>query len=450
MKHTGITMGLAALLTLFFLSSCIETDSTLGSALVPANQDISIHSVTLDIPVSLRMADSLQTTVSNSARVGAIRTDDFGLFHADAAFSVTPATDSIIWGKNPKVRNIYLNLVRDTALVVDDIQRSIPQNIYVHQLSVELDSSMAYHNSLGPGDYDPTPINDGGCIYTGGDTYEVRLSHSFGEKLFQIPMATLDSAELFMKAFYGLYLRCDDPDEDLNAGRINVFDLSSSYIYLNYTYEDDEGARRAKTVTFNLGSYYAVTVCDSGARDLEREDPRDIIYVEGLCGIKPHIDARELRAVVASWAEEHDLPIENMLVAKATLSFPFEYDGDRTQFDHFAKTLFPCKRVRSSKRVNYTPLDEINDTALENGAINRSKLTYTSNISLYLQNLLRKDPNRLTADDDLWMMPTVSVYDSYASTTYYFADYYYYTQSYLNGTADERHPVLNLTYTILK
>ncbi|MBQ1831590.1 MAG: hypothetical protein II112_04380, partial [Bacteroidales bacterium] len=152
----------------------------------------------------------------------------------------------------------------------------------------------------------------------------------------------------------------------------------------------------------------------------------------------------------ASWAEEHDLPIENMLVAKATLSFPFEYDGDRTQFDHFAKTLFPCKRVRSSKRVNYTPLDEINDTALENGAINRSKLTYTSNISLYLQNLLRKDPNRLTADDDLWMMPTVSVYDSYASTTYYFADYYYYTQSYLNGTADERHPVLNLTYTILK
>ena len=119
MKHTGITMGLAALLTLFFLSSCIETDSTLGSALVPANQDISIHSVTLDIPVSLRMADSLQTTVSNSARVGAIRTDDFGLFHADAAFSVTPATDSIIWGKNPKVRNIYLNLVRDTALVVD-------------------------------------------------------------------------------------------------------------------------------------------------------------------------------------------------------------------------------------------------------------------------------------------------------------------------------------------
>lgn len=450
MKHTGITMGLAALLTLFFLSSCIETNSELGSALVPANQDISIHNVTLDIPVSLRMADSLQTTVSNSARVGAIRSDVFGLFHADGVFSVTPSTDSIIWGKNPKVRNIYLTLVRDTALVVDDIQRSIPQNLYVHQLKVELDSSMAYHNSLGPDAYDPTPINDGGSIYTGGDSYEVRLSHSFGEKLFQIPMATLDSAELFMKAFYGLYLRCDDPDEGLNAGRLNVFDLSASYIYLNYTYEDDEGIRRAKTVTFNLGAYYAMTVRDSGARDLERDNPLDVIFVEGLCGIKPHIDARALRDVVTTWAAAQNLSTENMLVAKATLSFPFEYDGDRTQYDHYATNLFPCKRVRSNKRVNYTPLDEIHDTALENGAINRSKLSYTSNISLYLQSLLRKDRNSLTADDDLWMMPTVSVYDSYASTTYYFADYFYYSQSYLNGLADERHPVLNLTYTILK
>ena len=100
--------------------------------------------------------------------------------------------------------------------------------------------------------------------------------------------------------------------------------------------------------------------------------------------------------------------------------------------------------------MTFSPLDEINDTALENGGMNRSKLTYTSNISIYLQDLLRKDRASLTADDDLWMMPTLSYYDSYTSSTYYYADYYYYTQSILNGTADVRHPVLNLTYTILK
>ena len=450
MKHTGITVGLALLLTLFFLASCIETNRTLGSALVPTNQDISIHTATLDIPVTLRMADSLQTAVTSSMSVGAIRSDVFGLFHADGACSLTAATDSIIWGKNPEVRTLYLSLVRDTTLVVNAGQLYIPQNIYVHQLSIELDSTMVYNNSLGPDVYNPEPISVGGCIYTGGDTYEIQLQKSFGERLFQIPMATLDSAELFMKAFYGLYLRCDDPDEGLESGRLNIFDLSSSYIYLNYAYDDDDGNRRAKTVALKLGEYYSVTACSAGSRPLEQTDPRDILYVEGLCGIKPHIDAKALRDVVTTWAAAQDIPIDNMLVAKATLSFPFEYNGDRTQYDFYAGNLFPCKRVRGTKKVTFSPLDEINDTALENGGMNRSKLTYTSNISIYLQDLLRKDRASLTADDDLWMMPTLSYYDSYTSSTYYYADYYYYTQSILNGTADVRHPVLNLTYTILK
>ena len=450
MKHTGITTGLAALLALFFLASCIETNKTLGSAMVPTNQDISIHTATLDVPVTLKMADSLQTAISQNVTVGAIRSDTFGLFHTDGACSLTAAIDSIIWGKNPKVRSVYLTLTRDTTLVVDASQLSIPQNLYVHQLKIELDSSMVYNNSLGPDVYDPEPLSVGGCIYTGGDTYEVKLKESFGERLFQIPMATLDSAELFMKEVYGLYLRCDDPDEGLNAGRLNSFDLSSSYIYLSYSYDDDEGKRQTKTVAFNLGEYYAINVCTAGSRPLENADPRETLYVEGLCGIKPHIDARQLRDVVTTWAAAHDIPVENMLVAKATLSFPFEYNGDRTQYDYYAANLFPCKRNRGTKRTSYAPIDEINDTTLESGDIDRSKLTYTSNISIYLQNILRKDRASLTADDDLWMMPTVSYYDSYSGSTYYYADYYYYSQSYLNGTAALRHPVLNLTYTILK
>lgn len=450
MKHTGMTMGLASLLTLFFLASCIQTDRTLGSALVSSNQDISIQTASLDIPVTLRMADSLQTAVSGSATVGAIRTGQFGLFRSDGAFSLTAETDSIVWGRNPEIRTIYLSLVRDSSLVMDPSQLAIPQNLYVHQLNVELDSTMIYHNSLGDDVYDPVPISMGGTVYTGGDSYEVRLVPSFGEKLFRIPTETLDSAELFMKQFYGLYLRCDEPDEGLSAGRLNSFNLSSSYLYVNYTYDDEEGHRRGNTVAFGLGRYYAVNRSSAGSRNLENADPREALYVEGLCGIKPHIDARALRDVVTTWAQERDIPVGNLLIAKATLSFPFEYGGDRSQYDYYASNLFPCTRVRSGKRVSYTPIEEINDDSLENGIINRSLLTYTSNISSYLQKILRKDRAALTADDDLWMMPTISYYDSYASATYHYADYYYYTQSVLNGTADLRHPVLNLTYTVLK
>ena len=450
MKRTGISLGCAVLLTLFFLVSCIDTDYTLGSRMVPDNQDISLHTATLDLPVDLRMADSLQTTVTSSVTLGAIRTNQFGLFHSDAAFSVTPANDSITWGRNPSVRSITLSMTADTALIVNASQRYIPQNFYVHQLNLELDSTMTYNNSLPADCYRPEPLAEGGCIYMGEGLYEVTITKSIGERLFQIPMSVLDSADLFMKQFYGFYLRCDDPEEGTEGGRLTCFDLSSSFLYLTYDYDDDEGIRRTKTATFNLGEYYCLNRSTAGSRDLEEADTRQTLYMEGLCGIKPHIDARKVRSLVAAWAAENQIPLNNLLIAKATVSFPFEYNGDRTQFDYYSTTMFPSRRVRGETQVIYTPLDEINNTSMEDGTIDRSLLQYTSNISIYLQDLIQRDVSSINADDDLWMMPIVSYYNSYTSTTYYYSDYYYYTQNILNGTAADRHPVLKLTYSILK
>ena len=91
MRHSGVILSLAALLTAFCLASCITTDHTLGNSLVPDNQDITLHTATIDLPVGLKMADSLQMSVSQSAMVGAVRSDTFGLLHCDAAMSVTAA-----------------------------------------------------------------------------------------------------------------------------------------------------------------------------------------------------------------------------------------------------------------------------------------------------------------------------------------------------------------------
>jgi len=449
MKKSGIRTSLVMLTTLLSLASCIVTDPTLGSALVPADQNITIKTATIDLPVTLRMADSLQCAVSQSATVGAIRSGDFGLFHADAAFSLTASTDSVIWGANPSVRSVYITLVLDTTVVVDASQLHIPQNIYVHQLNVELDSTMVYNNSLKDDDYNPVPLSDGGSVFIGDESYLIHLKKEFGERLLKIPMETLDSAELFMKACHGLYLRCDDPDEHQIGGRLNCFDLSSSYLVLNWEYDDEDGNRKTNTTNFSLGSYYSVNRMTAGSRQLETADISHHIYQEGLCGIKPHIDARQLRDAVTGWAAAEGIETDKLLLAKATLTFPFEYDGDRNQYDYFADNLFPCKRVRGTARVNYNPIDEINDTSLESGTIDRSLLQYKSNVSQYLQDLLSRDREEITEDDDLWMMPILSYYDSYSSTTYYYSDYYYYSQSVLNGVADERHPVIQLTYAVL-
>ena len=172
--------------------------------------------------------------------------------------------------------------------------------------------------------------------------------------------------------------------------------------------------------------------------------------VEGLNGNKPWLDAGQLRSAVADWARSKDIPLENLVITKATVEFPFEYGGDSHQLDHYASSLYPCQRTVTDGLPYYTPVTDINETDLENGAINRSQLYYKSNISFYLQNLIKKDAGSLTDEDDLWFMPTIAYYNSTTGVTYYFADNVYYTQTRLNGMDAARHPVLKLTYTVLK
>lgn len=449
MKH--VVGSVVALLALFTLSSCIEKNYTLGNSLVPVNQEIDIKTASFDIPVDLRMSDSLQTSIASSVTVGAIRTHTFGLFRSEGALTITPGTDTVRWGNSPTVRHIYLALARDTTIYLDPSQASIPQGMHVYQLNRPLDSTFCLNNSITPADYDPTDLLAGNVPYMGEDVFYLDLKDAFAERFFNLSDASLDSAELMIKALHGLYITCDDPEETLEGGRLNVLDLSSSGLCLMFDYSDIDGSRKSSTAYFKLGEKQCVNICTSGSDRLVTDDPVETIYVEGLCGIKPHISATRLREAIDVWAKQNSIPLDRMIVVKAAFDFPFEYSGDRTQFDSWSDNLFPCQRVRNSNGLpSYNPLEEITDDNLENGELDRMNLTYKSNASAFLQALIRKNPADLTEEDDLWIMPTVGISDSSSGATYYYSDYFYYHQDILNGTGAERHPVLRLTYTILQ
>ena len=56
MPKAGNLISLAAaILTLAAASACVDTDNTLGSNLVPSNQDISIKTVEFDLPMDQRL-----------------------------------------------------------------------------------------------------------------------------------------------------------------------------------------------------------------------------------------------------------------------------------------------------------------------------------------------------------------------------------------------------------
>lgn len=451
MKHTGVFLGLAALLALFCLASCINTDNTLGSALVPTSQDITIKTATLDLPIEeTRATADLQSCVSNSITVGNIGTE----FYSEGLMSVTSSVDSVVWGSNPVVKRVYLSFACDTTLVMQDDQRNIPQNLYVHRLNFELDSSDVNGTveRFKKPYYDPEPVSLGGVVYTGGEAWSIDLKQEIGEQLLRIPMATRDSAELFMKQFYGFCLRGDYPDDAQvfpdQEGRLTLFDLSSSYLILSWEYTDDEGNRKASQAYFALGKNYTINLYHTLQTS---SDAREGITVQGLTGSKPYLKASAIKRLIKEWADSQQIPEQDLVIAKATVEFPFEYDGDRTQFKFSAPTLYPCRKTKTAKGYPYyAPISEINNTELENGAIDRSLLQYKSNISLYLQSLLRKADSDLTEADDLWFMPIYSFYNNTTGLTYHYADNFYYTKTRLNGTSEARHPVLRLTYSVLK
>ena len=451
MKRTGVFLSLAAILAACLLASCIKIDNSLGSSLVSTSQDITIQTATLDLPLqSMRTSGDLQSRMNGGITVGSIGTD----FSSEGLVSVSASTDSIVWGKNPTVRRVYLSMVCDTCLVMEDGQRYIPQNIHVHRLNFELDST--YYSSADERFktryYDAEPISVSGGVFTGGEAWSVELKKEIGEELLRFPMATLDSAQLFMKQFYGFCLRSDDPDDERTSpkgeGRLNIFNLSTSYLILNWDYTDDEGNRKNASTYFGLGSYHAVNLY----RTLKpTSGTRDEIVVQGLSGSKPHISGKQLRQTVDAWAAQAGIPTDNLVIAKATLEFPFEYSGDRSQFDNYAANLYPCQRSLNSRGIPiYAPISEIDDTALEDGTIDRSLLYYKSNISIYLQELIRMQPDEIDDEDDLWIMPTSSYYNSNTGVTYHYADNYYYTETHLNGMRAARHSVLRLTYSVLK
>ena len=180
------------------------------------------------------------------------------------------------------------------------------------------------------------------------------------------------------------------------------------------------------------------------------DNPVETLHYESLSGIKPHISGTALHSLMQNWAEENDIDLDNLVIAKATLEFPFEYSGNYKALDNYPGNLFPCRRVRTEKHTLYTPIDEIYDNFMDKGSLNRSLLNYKPDIGFYLQDLIKKENSELSDEDDLWLMQTISYTNNTTNVTTYYPDFTYYNIARFNGTGCKRSPKLRIVYTVLK
>ena len=365
-------------------------------------------------------------------------------------------------------------------------------------------------SSLSEKDYIHTPI--GKALLTSKDTVVIPLDRDWAEKLMAATRTELDSMELFIKNHYGLYFNTDDPIEGFIGGRLNNF--LSGDVKMGVSSLNNNGIRRDTTITFNIGNVYhgvstQIFKHSSKALELDPENNEEVLYYEGLAGIKPYIDAAILRKSIEDWAEESGIDLTKILITRATFELPYEFPDDYRVVDKsYPQGLYPAVYAIDSSEgttdniKRYTLLGSIYDDTYDKGDINRSLLCYRPDVTYYVHSIITKD--EIVDDDNIWLIApfeytqTTSsssnssyynpyMYNSYynpysyyggygyygynsyynnyynnmyyydalysaastQSTTYYYADYMNYAIGRINGNGAERHPKLNLTYVLL-
>lgn len=452
--HKTFTAILCVAAALLSAISCVENDRTLGSGMLPDESILQLGVKTFDLPVTNRVSDSVQAANDISMLIGTMHDPTFGTVTSNSASYIVPYSDSTDFGDNPQLISAYLNLSIDSTYYLDSDQKGIHQRIKIYKLTSPLDSNLTFCNSISPDKYDPVPITVSDPIIYGEGTIKIDLRDEFAEELLATTPEEFEDVTLFLKRIYGLYIEIE-PAISTSSGRMNYLDMGNSTINLNYTMNDpDRGITDLDTTesfAFGYYSYQAYNFFSTGSESLTSETPGDILYLEGLSGVKPHISATDLKTMINDWIAEEGLENQTIILSRAELVFPYEMPQDYEKFNMelpsaiYAFTNSPW--ATDSLRY-YTILPEVYSVS-NRGDINRSLNEYSMDITDYMQDLLRLDISEIDSDMDLWIAPMKYKVNLLNDRVYEF-DNYNYNKILLNGPTADRKPTLSITYGILK
>ncbi|MFA6334641.1 MAG: DUF4270 family protein [Bacteroidales bacterium] len=448
-KRNNFRSAAALLLFSLITVSCTKTDKSLGGDLVPDDYILNVKTAEIDVPVQMKMTDSLQSIFSGYLLVGAYKDPDLGTTLSGSAFQIIPTINDNDYGENPVPSYIRLSMAVDQALVLNASEKNVPQNIYVYTLKKDLDSTTAYNNSITLDDVDPTPINTGGTVYFGGDSIVMNLSLDFAKKLLTASEEERDSADLFTKKFKGLFLATEPLPGALNGGRFNIIDPAGVYMELKYRHVDTENDIDKDSVLW----YYVstsrpyVNFFSHSSGKLESTNPQDKIYIEGLAGVKPFIDFAEVKRRLSNWATANNFDISRVIIAKAELRLPYEFPNDYLTVEQFPSQVFLATKELSDTYdlPLYQPVTDI--YVQSTGFNNRSFFYYSLNISSYLQKVLK---GTFTGSSlNAWITPIAQQTNSYTGDVTYYVDNMFYSKAKLNGNNDIRKPQIVITYAVM-
>lgn len=419
-RNINFAAGLAVLLC---CASCIATDDTLGTDLIPIDQTYKFYTERIPIEqVEVRMADSLSGYSSSRVVFGAVRDGEYGLTTRSSAITLVPIfRDQLEMGENPQFKSFRFAIGKDTLSSNSEDQRRIIQNIRVRELDKPLDAAKDYdcNKPLEPSD---RIVAKGSPVYDGGDSLVFYFTREYGEKFLSLTSEDLKDFDSYTKKFPGIYLDTDEPSSD--GGRINLFSLQLGYdtdyqyftgnfAKLYYSAEFD-GERKDTSVLFYYGPAQfndidsLLTSTTSGnfpqyALNLTSQQTQnrtgyatDRIQVEGGGGLKPVVKAEYLIDIARQAIESKGADPAQTVINKASLVFPFEFPSDYRDMNYWPQILSPtCKLVSEdddeNKIATFIGLTDSSSSDENQGDVNRSILNYAPDITYHMQELIRID-----------------------------------------------------------
>ncbi len=445
---------LLILTSFFILTSCVENDRAMGEDFLTEDYLLSVKTKTFDLPVTNKASDSVQSFNSSSMLIGNMTDPVFGTVMSNSASFIIPYSDSTDFGVEPKLISAYLSLSIDSTYFINSNQEGIHQRLNIYKLISEMDTCDGFNNSVTEAKYDPTPITKGQPVIYQNGSIRIDLTDEFGRELLSTSPEEFEDWDLFLEKFPGLFITMNPPMGNTEGGRMNYINLGSSNIYVNYTLNDPERDIKDLDTTeaFAFGYYTAFNNFSTSSEHLETtDDLPDVLYVESLSGIKPHIDALTLKKMLDAWMAEEGLEDHTVILSRAELVFPYEMPEDYDKFNKehpshlygFTNTPWATDSLRY-----YEPIKDV-DYNKNRGAIDRTHRQYSMDLTSHIQDLLSKDISEVDASNNIWIAPMYPR-KSDSNVTYYEFNNKDYRKIILNGPGADRRPTMKLVYSVMK
>ena len=430
--------------------SCINIDKTAGEDLIPTDHTLTVSTASVEIPVQMKMIDSLQSIFPDYLIAGAYKDPELGLTTCNTAFQVVPYTTENDFGDNPQPVYLRMEIGVDKALCLIKGEESIPQNIYLYALNKEIDSTTIYNNSFSRNDYGVTPLNIGTAVYTGGDSINIEMNLNYAKELLSATKEERDSVSMFVKRFKGFVITTDPVPDGIKGGRFNMIDPASVYIKMKYHHvsaADDIDKDSILLYNISTSKCFYTNFFTHGSKSLETSAPGEKILLEGMGGVKPYINFKDVRTKFLAWAQTKNIDLNKVLIAKAELILPYEFPNDYTVMEQFPASVYLAYKYYADdyKSKMYYPIKDV--YAVGAGTLNRSLFHYSMDISTFLQHVLN---NTLEEEKwNTWITPITQVSNSYTGNVTYYIDNQIYSKATLNGASSTRRPKINITYSVL-